>query len=326
MPAMVRRLNDVLTPIITTTFNNCVTQGRYPTHLTITRIAAIYKNKGHPSDPQFYRPISILPIIAKIFDTIINDQLMSHLLTHNILSKYNYAFRQQSDTTLALHTILDHLLQSTSKQQPTIAIFIDLTKAYDTISHTKLLDKLQHSYNFDPTTLALFTSYFTNRRQSTHTPYAHSSFQTITTGIPQGSTLSTTLFLLYINDIHLSTTHGQDYLYADDITYIATSTTVDLLQQHTQKDIDSLLHYLASNHLVPSPDKTTFTTFYPKTTQPIHPILNTPIKHHDTTQLLGIRLQRNYKHNEHATKIISKLRRTAYLLRQVNEDSDRVVV
>jgi hypothetical protein len=126
---------------------------------------------------------------------------MHHLTTNNILSPTQYAFRPNSNTNVALQTILDDLHENKSKHKPTLAIYVDLSKAYDTVSHKKLMHKLEHEFNFDKDTIQFFNSYFTNRKQSTHTQHAESEMKTITHGIPQGSTLSCTFFLLYINNI-----------------------------------------------------------------------------------------------------------------------------
>ena len=109
--------------------------------------------------------------------------------THNIISPTQYAFRPKSSTTLALQTVIDQLHQDIKAKQPTLAVYIDLSKAYDTISHEKLLRKLEHDFNFTPDTTSFFRSYFKNRQQSTHTQHAQSTMKTITHGIPQGSTL-----------------------------------------------------------------------------------------------------------------------------------------
>jgi hypothetical protein len=103
---------------------------------------------------------------------------MTHCTTHNIISASQYAFRPNSSTSLALQTILDKLRKHTSNRQPTLAIYLDLSKAYDTISHDKLLHKLRHTFNFDDNTITFLTSYFTNRTQATHTEHAHSEHQT----------------------------------------------------------------------------------------------------------------------------------------------------
>ena len=126
---------------------------------------------------------------------------MEHLTKHNIISPTQYAFRPNSNCTLALQTIIDDISKNKLKRKPTMGIYIDLSKAYDTVSHEKLLNKLQNEFNFTPPTVNFFRSYFRNRRQSLHTQNAKSTEQIITHGIPQGSTLSTTFFLLYINNI-----------------------------------------------------------------------------------------------------------------------------
>ena len=126
---------------------------------------------------------------------------MKHLLEHNLISPTQYAFRPHSNTTLALQAVLNDIHERKRKQQPTLAIYVDLSKAHDTVSHPKLLQKLQQEFNFAPTTTKFFSSYFKNRQQETHTQNATSKTKEITHGIPQGSTVSTTLFLLYINNI-----------------------------------------------------------------------------------------------------------------------------
>ncbi len=199
-PALIKDLTLFLTPILTPLFNKAIDEHEYPDALKFTKEIEIYKAKDKEL-AENYRPISLLPIIAKLLDTLINEQLMTHLIEHSLISPTQYAFRPNSSTTLALQTVLNNIHKNVQKRNPTLAIYIDLSKAYDTISHDKLLHKLRHDFNFTPETVDFFASYLRNRQQSTHTQYAHSKTQTITHGIPQGSTLSTTFFLLSINDI-----------------------------------------------------------------------------------------------------------------------------
>jgi hypothetical protein len=318
LPALLRSNNDILSPIIANNFNNSVSAGTYPTILTSTRIAALYKAKDNTL-PANYRPISLLPIIGKIFDKLINEQLMTHLLQHNLLHNHQYAFRPQSDTTAALTAILDDITDHKSHKRPTLATFIDMTKAYDTISHTKLLYKLKHSYNFSSATLDLFTSYFHQRTQSTQTPYAHSDSQTITHGIPQGSTLSTTLFIMYINDVYSATQHSTIYTYADDLTLITTADSTEQLQKNAQADINNILQYLYRNNLVPNASKTTFTTFYPAKTDIQLSMQHTPLKHETSVKLLGIYIDNNLKHHTQISKLIAKLQPAIHTLKHVSK-------
>jgi len=198
-PAILKEITPFLAPILTHLFNKSISEHEYPDSLKVTKVIELYKSKVQ-SNPANYRPISLLPIIAKVFDTLINDQMMAHLITNNIISPTQYAFRPNSSTTLALQTILNKIHKHKSQRHPLLAIYVDLSKAYDTISHAKLLHKLRHDFNFTEATTTFFSTYFQNRQQTTHTQNAQSRMQTITHGIPQGSTLSTTFFLPYIND------------------------------------------------------------------------------------------------------------------------------
>lgn len=319
-PAMLKELAPTLAPQLCSLFNDCLLQNIYPDILKTTKAIALPKNKITHL-PANFRPISLLPIIGKIFDTLINKQLMLHLTTHNLISPHQYAFRPNSDTTMALTTIIDDITKNVQNKIPTIAIMLDLTKAYDTISHKKLLYKLKNEFNFHPNTLALFSSYFTNRTQSLHTTSAQSTFQTITHGIPQGSTLSTTLFLLYTNTISKTSQHGTIYTYADDTTVILSAPTTEILQQHAQETLNNLTTYLYNNNLIPNPTKTTYTPFYPK----IFPktfsltINDTNLEQQNHTKLLGLVLQNNLKYDLHIQHIIKKLQPLIHTLRHINK-------
>ena len=239
-PTIIRDLTPFLAPILNRLFNQAIDEHDYPDALKLTKVIELFKKKDRTL-PKFYRPISLLPIIAKLLDTLINNQLMHHLTTHNIISPTQYAFRPNSNTTLALQTIIDQLYRHIKQKQPTLAIYIDLSKAYDTVSHSKLLHKLLHNFNFTEPTVAFFASYFRNRQQSTHTQHAQSSTQTITHGIPQGSTLSTTFFLLYINDIIKTVPDSTVYTYADDTTLIISARTHQALQTLAQSELTNNL-------------------------------------------------------------------------------------
>ena len=315
-PAIIKDLTPFLTPVLTELYNRSIDEQQYPDSLKFTKVIEVYKAKDKTL-PVNYRPISLLPIIAKILDTLINNQLMAHLLTHNILSPTQYAFRPQSSTTLALQSVLNYIHKHKQHHKPTLAIYVDLSKAYDTISHQKLIHKLQHEFNFAPGTTKFFASYFTNRQQSTHTQHAHSETQTITHGIPQGSTLSTTFFLLYINNIIKTVPQSKVYTYADDTTLLITTDTIEQLEQLAQSELASLINYFHTNNLVPNPTKTNFTIFYPTTTRntlQLH-INRTMLAHNLHAKLLGIVIENTLKHNQTISNTVKKLQPITQALR-----------
>ena len=316
-PALIKDLTLFLTPILTPLFNKAIDEHEYPDALKFTKVIEIYKAKDKEL-AENYRPISLLPIIAKLLDTLINEQLMSHLIEHCLISPTQYAFRPNSSTTLALQTVLNNIHKNVQKRNPTLAIYVDLSKAYDTISHEKLLHKLRHDFNFTPETVDFFASYFRNRQQSTHTQHAQSKTQTITHGIPQGSTLSTTFFLLYINDIIKTVPKSKVYTYADDTTLIITTTTLPELEQLAQTELNNLINYFHSNNLVPNPTKTNYTIFHPiSTQQQIHLSINeiNTLDQNKNAKLLGIFIQNKLKYDQTITNIIKKLQAVIQKLR-----------
>ena len=123
--------------------------------MVYTKAIEVYKAKDKML-PVNYRPISLLPIIAKVLDTLLNNQLMTHLTNNNIISPTQYAFRPNSSTTLALQSIINRLHHNSHQHSPTLAIYVDLSKAYDTISYRKLINKLRTEFNFTPGTLNFF--------------------------------------------------------------------------------------------------------------------------------------------------------------------------
>ena len=318
-PAIIRDLEDFLPPLLTPLFNASIDENEYPDSLKYTKLIEIYK-AGDTTLPSNYRPISLLPIIAKLLDTIINDQLMDYLLAQGLISPTQYAFRPNSSTTLALQAVLNDIHERRKKHQPVLAIYVDLSKAYDTVSHPKLLQKLRREFNFTPETVQFFSSYFRNRQQETHTQHSTSTAQTITHGIPQGSTLSTTLFLLYINNIIKTVPDSTVYTYADDTTLIITAPTAQDLQTLAQTDLDNLIRYFHENNLVPNPTKTTYTTFNSNPLQILELTVTNGLYDHtlaqtETAKLLGIFMQSNLKHTHTITNIIKKLQRTILTFR-----------
>jgi hypothetical protein len=318
-PAIIRDLTPFLAPHLTTYFNNAIDEHQYPDSLKTTKVIELYKKKDK-TNPANYRPISLLPIIGKVFDTLINNQMMAHLTKHNIISPTQYAFRPNSNTSMALETIINKIHRHTSQRQPILAIFVDLSKAYDTISHKRLLHKLHHNFNFTEQTTTFFSSYLHNRKQQVHTQHATSTMRIITHGVPQGSTLSTTFFLLYINDIIKTTPKSKVYTYADDTTLIITAKNMQDLQQLAQSELNNLISYFHINNLVPNPDKTVYTIFYPHQPPPITLCIGTnTLKHKTSSPLLGLEIQKDRKFTQTVNNIIKKLQPHIYSFRYANK-------
>jgi hypothetical protein len=177
-------------------------------------------------------------------------------------------------------------------------------------------------FNFHPNTVNFFKSYLSNRAQSVHTQHAKSRTQIITHGIPQGSTLSTTFFLLYINDIIKTVKDSTVYTYADDTTLIITAETRNSLQATAQAELTNLIQYFHANNLVPNPTKTNYTIFSksPASTPKIELKVNSKtIEETEQAKLLGMIIQGNFKFHQHITTIVKKLQPLIQSFRYANK-------
>ena len=156
------------------------------------------------------------------------NSIISCIDKYNILFKYQFGFRKDHSTELAILEITDSLKNSIDNNLITCGVFLDFSKAFDTVNHEILLRKL-HKYGVREIALDWFTSYLTNRTQYVKLGNVESSFHQIVCGVPQGSTLGPLLFLLYINDLANSSDVLSFRLFADDANiFYATKTSKDL--------------------------------------------------------------------------------------------------
>ena len=193
-----------------------ITTGIFPDSLKIAKIIPIYK-KGEPTDLSNYRPISLLPTISKIFERIIHIQLQEYLNRNNLLAEQQYGFRPNHSTEYAAVKLVDYISNKMDDHKILGTIFIDLSKAFDTLSYDILLYKLKF-YGISGVEYKLLSSYLSNRKQYVMFNNKNSEFTEIRTGVPQGSILGPLLFSIYINDLITVSNKLNFIMYADDTT------------------------------------------------------------------------------------------------------------
>ena len=162
-----------------------------------------------------YRPISLLPIFSKIFEKLIYNQFIEYIEHNEILSKLQFGFQKNKSTEQAISSIISNINKAKTMKHSSYCIFLDFAKAFDTVNHEILLDKLKY-YGVKGSTLTLFKSYLSNRSQAVEVNGKMSDFGLIKHGVPQGSILGPLLFLLYINDISESSNLLKFFLFAYD--------------------------------------------------------------------------------------------------------------
>ena len=165
-------------------FNLSFTSCRFPDALKIARVVPIFK-KGSNDIPGNYRPISVLPLISKILERIVNNRLVTYLNKYNLLYKHQYGFREKHSAKLSLINLLNNLTQQIDQGKTTIGIFLDFAKAFDTIDHTILLSKL-HYYGVRGNPTLWFTDYLNQRFQYVSADGVNSVKLPVTCGVPQG--------------------------------------------------------------------------------------------------------------------------------------------
>ena len=200
---------------ILTYINNCsLLDGVFPEKLKMAKIIPIFKS-GDVNIISNYRPISILSAFSKITEKLVSTRLINYLTQNSILHKNQFGFRPKLSTCLALLQLIDDVSKSIDDGNITVGVFIDLAKAFDTVDHAILLNKLNF-YGIRGTALNWFRSYLTNRNQYVYLNGAESSCALIRCGVPQGSILGPILFLIYINDLNSFSKTLNTIVFADD--------------------------------------------------------------------------------------------------------------
>ena len=271
---------------LTNIFNECLINGKFPDTLKRADVTPIFK-KGNDNEKENYRPVSMLSTFSKVFEKLLFEQINDHMQSK--FSKHLTGFRKNHSTQNALLVMIEKWKTILNKKLKVGALFMDLSKAFDTLDHSLLLAKLS-AYGFDNNSLSFVRSYLTNRIQRCKIENHFSNWREITTGVPQGSILGPLLFNIFINDIFLVVESSNVSVcnYADDNTLFAFGKTFDEVTKKLQNDFLILDEWFFNNFLVVNSDKCHFMALGTPNTLPNFKCKNITIKNSASEKLLGV--------------------------------------
>ena len=203
--------------------------GVFPSKMKIAKVIPMFKS-GTETDVTNYRPISLLPQFSKILEKLFLTRINSFLCANNILSSSQYGFRTNLSTSLAVMELIEEITNATDNKKLAIGVFIDLKKAFDTVDHRILIKKLEH-YGVRGAASDWLKSYLSNRKQFVNIDGCSSELLDVICGVPQGSILGPTLFILYINDICNVSNLVKFILFADDTNVFCVDLFCESLEQ-----------------------------------------------------------------------------------------------
>ena len=320
--------NSLIQPLMLI-INQMLMTGKFPSDLKISRVKPLFES-GDASLFSNYRPISLLPSFSKNFEYIIFKQLYTYMNDNKLFSIEHYGFRTGHSTELAaLHLVNDLTKQMDTGKVPT-NIYIDLSKAFDTLDHSILLDKLNY-YGIRGIAYNLLHSYISNRYQYVDFNGSISSTKVVDTGVPQGSIRGPLLFLIYINDLPRVSPLFNMVMYVDDTTLYC-----NLSNNTNENDLNSELHKisggLTSNKLSLNAQKTKFMVFHSmqrKVKYPVLTINNTIIERVKQFNFLGIILHyilKWQKHIDYISKKVSKAIGVMYRLKHIYPEAVLLII
>ena len=295
-------------------FNLCINQGYFPIELKSGCITPTYK-KGEHTNIENYRPVCSLSQFSKIFEKVIYHQMINYIEKNNIITNSQFGFRANKSTESALIDLVDFVHKGLTNKSNIGAVFMDLSKAFDVMSHKILKIKLEH-YGFRGSFLDFLMSFLADRKYFVSVNGYISDMKKSNIGVPQGSTLGPLLFLIYINDIVNCSNILKFILFADDTTVLYENNNINDLNNVLSQEIDKVMKWFSANKLLINLSKTNTMLFSNKRGNPklhVH-IEDTLLEEKPNVTFLGVIIDNKLLWRDHIKLVCSKISKSIGIL------------
>ena len=293
--------------------------GTFPNILKLSETIPVHK-KDSKLETSNYRPISLLSNINKLFEKIMFNRVYPFLGSNKCIYDLQFGFRSKHSTNHALIEITEKIRAALDEHEFACGVFIDLQKAFDTVNHQILIDKLEY-YGIRGVSKNWFKSYLAERRQYVSIEGFKSETKQISHGVPQGSVLGPLLFLIYINDLHKAVHYSKTYHFADDTHLLNIGKSRKQVQKHMNIDLKCLFKWLTANKISLNCSKTELVTFHSnKVSEKIKlniKINGTKIIPSNNIKYLGVFLDNTLSGEKHCKVLTGKLNRANGMLCKV---------
>lgn len=294
--------------------NKIIENGEWPTWFKIGIISPIYKN-GDRTEVENYRPITLISNIAKVAEKVIKTRVVNYLDKYEMLSDSQFGFRLGRSAQDALERLAGYVYSALDGGRPSLCVFVDLAKAFDTVNHSILLEKLE-MFGFRGRAHSLLRSYLTNRQHQVRIGgNVYSGFEPVICGVPQGTVLGPLLFLIYVDDLLTLETSGQIVSYADDTAVFYSGDSWEALKVKVEQDFLAIRTWFSLNLLTINSNKTKFINF--SSYENNQPSDNLTIGNADSVmhiqavksiKYLGVIIDQHFRWNLHINQLTNKLR------------------
>jgi hypothetical protein len=220
-------------------FNFVFLTGVYPENWKVSRVIPVPK-KSPCLSVSDYRPISILPVLSKVFEALAKEQILGHVGVCDLLTPYQSGYRAGHSATTAVLSVVDDLGVRMDRGEVSVLVLLDFSKAFDCLDHARLCSKLRGQFGFDGAAFSLLQSYLQGRRQVVCVNGACSAVGVVSSGVPQGSILGPILFSLFVHDVHEVFSFCKFHMFADDLQFYNSSSVSDLRRLETEVNSDLL--------------------------------------------------------------------------------------